>query len=161
MAAKKVENVSHALFWSLIKNIEGYCEAYKETIKESIVFEHSGEKTTSLSEMWNKYPKQYCKMLEALKGDSRQRNCRYEENRDKLSKRTIAAICSWLDKQGYEYPSPAAKIAYAKVVACRAASCGSFNKIPESKLTAIYNLYCKYNRVGAANPALDLNLYKN
>ena len=66
---------------------------------------------------------------------------RYEEARDKAAKRVIAAICAWLDKLGYKFETRNDKIRYALSMACRAANCANFNAIPESKLTAIYNLF--------------------
>lgn len=158
---KAKKPVSHALFWTLIKETPGYKEAYKDVIKEGLVDQYSGGKTCSLSEMYRKYPAEYSNMLEALKGDSAQRQARYEESRNKAAKRVIAAICSWLDKLGYQFETGADKIRYALSIACRAANCANFNAIPESKLVAIYNLYCNKNRVNVDNPALDYVISKN
>ena len=153
---------SHALFWSLIRNVPGYQEQYKDVIKEGLVSQYSGGQTCSLTEMYRKYPDRYSLMIEAMKGDSRQRQSRYDEDRDKAAKRVIAAICGWIDKLGYKFDTPTEKIRYAMAVACRAANCGNFNKIPESRLTAIYSLYCKKNSIGIdGNPALDYVLSKN
>lgn len=158
---KKKKAPSHALFWALIKETPGYKEAYKDMIKEGLVNQYSGGKTCSLSEMYRKYPDKYSLMLEALKGDSAQRQARYEEARDKAAKRVIAAICSWLDKLGYQFETRDDKIRYTLSIACRAANCANFNAIPESKLVAIYNLYCNKNRVNVDNPALDYVISRN
>ncbi|MDR1846734.1 MAG: hypothetical protein LBR17_01270 [Bacteroidales bacterium] len=64
---------------------------------------------------------------------------------DKLRKRVIAAIDKWLRNNGK--PS---EIEYIKALACRAAGENAFNKISKTKLTAIYNTFCKYNRTQAA-----------
>ena len=93
---KKKKAPSHALFWSLIKETPGYEEAYKDVIKEGLVNQYSGGRTCSLSEMYRKYPAEYSNMLEAMKGDTDQRQARYEEARDKAAKRVIAAICGWI-----------------------------------------------------------------
>ena len=138
---------SHALFWALAKEAPGYDPRYKDVIKEGLVHQYSNGKTCSLTEMYEKQPAEYSCMIEAMKGDARRRRVRYDENRDKAAKRVIAAICGWLD---------------AMAVACRAASCGNFNAIPESRLTAIYSLYCKKNSICVdGNPALDYIVSKN
>lgn len=152
---------SHALFWTLIKETTGYNEAHKELIKEGLVHQYSGGLTCSLSEMYRKYPDKYSLMLDALKGNAAQRKARYETARDKAAKRVIAAICCWLDKLGYRFENRDDKIRYTLAVACRAANCANFNAIPESKLIAIYNLYCNKNKVNTDNPALDHTISKN
>lgn len=153
---------SHALFWTLVKEVPGYDPRYKDAIKEGLVHLFSCGKTRSLTEMYEKQPAAYCCMIEELKSDARQRRVRYDAARDKAAKRVIAAICGWLDKLGYEFDTPAEKVHYAIAVACRAASCGNFNAIPESRLTAIYSLYCKKNSIRIdGNPALDYIISKN
>jgi hypothetical protein len=158
---KTKKPVSHALFWTLIKETPGYKDAYKDVIKEGLVNQHSGGKTCSLSEMYRKYPAEYSNMLEAMKGNAEQRLARYEEARDKAAKRVIAAICTWLDKIGYKFETRNDKIRYVLSIACRAANCANFNAIPESKLVAIYNLYCNKNSVNIEYPALDYTISKN
>jgi len=112
--------------------------------------------------MYSRYPAEYSRMIEQLKGDSRQRQGRYEASRDRSAKRVIAAICAWVDRMGYTFPSPADKIRYVKAIASRAANCADFNRIPESRLSAIYNLYCERNRTDiAGNPELDRIISKN
>ena len=153
---------THALFWSLLKETPGYQEAYKEVIKEGIVHEYSGGRTTSLSEMYRKYPAEYSKMVEAMKGDYYDRAARYEAGRDRAAKRVIAAICQWLDRQGYRFGSRDEKVRYCLAVACRAANCPDFNRIPESRLTAIYNLFCRKNSVDVSGqPELNYVASKN
>lgn len=158
---KTKKPVSHALFWTLIKETPGYKDAYKDVIKEGLVNQYSGGKTCSLSEMYQKYPAEYSNMLEAMKGSTEQRQARYEESRDKAAKRVIAAICAWLDKIGYKFETRSDKIRYVLSMACRAANCSNFNAIPESKLMAIYNLYCNKNRVNIDNPVTDYVISKN
>ena len=68
----------------------------------------------------------------------------------------IAAISKYVDKLGYTFPTKTDKVRYVIGIACRAANCGNFNAIPESRLSAIYNLYCKRNSVDIeGNPELD------
>lgn len=71
---------SHALFWTLLKEVPGYDPRYKDVIKEGLVHEHSGGRTTSLSEMYTKYPREYSLMIESMKGTSEQRKNRYEDS---------------------------------------------------------------------------------
>lgn len=147
---------SHALFWTLLKEVPGYDPRYKDVIKEGLVHEHSGGRTTSLSEMYEKYPKEYSLMIEAMKGNHEQKKARYEDSANLARKRVIAAICKWVDKLGYTFESDQAKIRYVMDIACRAANCGNFNAIPESRLSAIYNLHRKRNSVDiTGNPELD------
>ncbi len=158
----KKRTPSHGLFWTLIKETPGYDPRYKEVIKEGIVYEHSGGRTISLSEMYTKYPREYSLMIEAMKGGREQRKARYEDSVDIARKRVIAAICKYVDKMGYTFLSNTDKIRYVIGIACRAANCSEFNAIPESRLSAIYNLYCKRNKVDInGNPELDYFLGKN
>ena len=153
---------SHALFWALLKETPGYDPRYKEVIKEGLVYEHSGGRTTSLSEMYTKFPAQYSRMIDAMKPKGEKKLMAYEERRDLSAKRVIAAICQWVDKLGYKFRDDRHKLMYVKGIACRAANCGNFNAIPDDKLTAIYNLYCKRNRVSIeGNPELDHPIGKN
>jgi hypothetical protein len=101
-------------------------------------------------------------MIDAMKGDGFKRRERYDDARDKAAKRVIAAACKYVDGQGYRFDSGAEKIAYVKRIACRAANCAVFNKIPLSKLSGIYNQFCRMNQTGiAGNPELDYAVGKN
>ena len=158
----KKKKPTHALFWALLRETEGYNEAYKEVIKASFVSEASGGKTDSLSESYRKYPAAYSQMIERMKGNFYKRRARYEASRERAAKRVIAAICQWLDQQGYIFRSREEKIRYVLSIACRAANCGNFNAIPESKLTAIYNLFCRKNSVDiSGDPIIDHAINKN
>lgn len=163
MVTKKTtkKGPSHAAFWSLLKNVPGYTDKYKDLIKESIVDQYSNGKTCSLSEMYKKYPALYSTMIDAMKGKPEQRRDKYDEERDKSAKRVIASICGWVDKLGYKFESRQKKIEYAKHTACRSANCEDFNKIPLSKMDAIYNLFCKKNTVDIDFPALDYKVSKH
>ena len=145
---RQTKKHSHALFWTLLKETTGYDPCYKEVIKEGIVHEHSGGRTTSLNEMYENYPSEYSRMIDAMKPKGEKKLMAYEERRDLSAKRVIAAICQWVDKLGYKFRDDRHKLMYVKGIACRAANCGNFNAIPDDKLTAIYNLYCKRNSVG-------------
>ena len=126
---------SHALFWTLLKEVPGYDA---------------------------KYPREYSLMIEAMKGTPQQKKTRYDSQENNARRRVIAAISKWVDKLGYSFESREAKVRYVIGIACRAANCGNFNAIPESRLTAIYNLYCKRNSVDiTGNPELDFPILGN
>ena len=147
---------AHALFWALLKETPGYRDEYREVVKEGVVHRYSGGRTTSLAEMYRSYPAEYSEMIEAMKGSGEERKIRYEAARDKAAKRVIAAICAWIDKAGYRFGDSREKIRYAISVACRAANCPEFDKIPESRLTAIYSLFCRKNEVDfSGNPEVE------
>lgn len=154
-------NKTHGLFWSLIKNVKGYNPSYKEVIKDGLVHQYSEGRTTSLSELYTKYPGDYCRMIEDLKGSSIEKQGRYYDSLDKERKRVIAAICGWIDKIGYKFENPSEKIVYAKAVACRAANCALFNKIPASRLTAISFLYSNKTDVCTEQADLSTIICKN
>lgn len=152
---------THALFWTLLKELPDYKEQYKEVIKEGIVSQYTNGRTCSLSEMYQKFPVDYSRMIEAMKGDYYDRRERYDSMRDKAAKRVIAAICQWIDKSGYPFKSNAEKIDYVKSIACRAANCSDFNRIELSRMIAIYNEFCKKNRVDIRNPVTDIQFCQN
>ena len=137
---------THALFWTLLRQTAGYNETYKEVMKESLVWEASGHRTASLSELYRKYPKAYSLMIEQMKGDYDQRRQRYADEADTARKRVIAAIAKDLDRLGYTFQDRTDKVAYIRRIACRAANCADFNRIPLSRLQSIYNQYCQMNR---------------
>lgn len=103
---------SHALFWTLLKEVPGYDPHYKDVIKEGIVHEHSRGRTTSLSEMYAKYPREYSLMIEAMKGTPQQKKTRYDSQENNARRRVIAAISKWVDKLGYSFESREAKVRY-------------------------------------------------
>lgn len=141
------KNKSHGLFFSLLKNVPGYDPKFRDVIKEGIVSQYSKGKTESLSIMYEKYPREYAYMIECMKGDKSDKAERYDRVQDLARKRVIAAICGWLDRQGYKFDTKEAKLSYAISIACKASNCNNFNLIAESKLTEVYSLFCKKNLV--------------
>lgn len=69
---------------------------------------------------------------------------------DKLRKRLIAAIGGWLRAIGRDNEG----IGYIKSVACRAAGCENFNRIPPERLTNLYNMFVKKLRDAEAVAAI-------
>ncbi len=64
---------------------------------------------------------------------------------DSWRKKTMAAIGGWLNAVNYEQNGQ-----YIKSIACRAAGCTDFNKIPIPKLQKIYYSFVKKERTTAA-----------
>lgn len=88
---------SHALFWTLLKEVPGYDPGYKDVIKEGLVHQYSGGRTQSLSEMYSKYPCEYSLMIEAMKGTPQQKKTRYEDSLDKMKKGSLPPSASmWI-----------------------------------------------------------------
>lgn len=157
MEKTKKEN-KHALFYQLLKDLPGYDIRYRDVIKEGIIYEHSGGKTTSLSEMWNKYPAQYSDMIEAMKRNRQDRANHYQDESDKWRKRVIAVIAQMVDKAGHNFDNNAKKLDYIKRLACRAGNCSEFNRIPLSRLQGLYNYFLDRNKLNRyPDPSVEFN----
>lgn len=158
---KRKGNKSHGLFFTLIKQIAGYKDAYRDVIKEGLVMQYSDNRTSSLSEMYTRYPAEYCRMIEELKHNAAAKDKLRNDEADKARKRVIAVISAWLDKMGYKFEGKDHRMSFIKRVACRAASCNDFNLIPLSRLTAIYSLFRRKNEVDIASVLVDVPLCLN
>ena len=66
---------------------------------------------------------------------------------DRLRKRLIAAIASYLAATGRK-----ADMATIKAVACRASGCGDFNRIPNDRLRSLYGAFTNRRRDLALAP---------
>lgn len=142
-------NKTHGRFWSLLKQLQNYDDSFKDELKENICLEYSGKRTASLSELYNKFPADYEQMIADLKRATQntpQAKSGYDREGDLWRKRCIAAVCSWLDRQGLVL-EPKQKVSYAIGVITRASNCRDFNKIPVSRLTEIYSHFIKRNEV--------------
>lgn len=142
----------HGKFWSLLKQVPGYKEESKDSMKSFFVEEYTCGGTTSLSVMYNRFPTEYSEMIQALKKLAPKEE--YDKERDNLNKRLLRVMCLWVDSKGYKFESDQAKIAYVKSIACRKASCKYFNKIPKSLLNDFYYSYCRMIS-GALTPVPD------
>lgn len=158
MATTKAKQKTHGLFWQLLANLPEVMQApvderkeVMELVKQSWVWDASGQKTESLGELWKKYPAQYSKMIEELKektGEQKKRHTRLsaeDEEADKWRKRVIAVISKWLDLRNAKFESQFHRMEYIKATACTAASCDDFNKITVGRLTDIYNEWLRKN----------------
>lgn len=140
-------NKTHGRFFSLLKQTPGYVSKYREQMKEALVEHYSAGKTSSLSELYDKYPSAYERMIYNMKKErmvSPQAKRVYNPEADIWRKRVIASICSWVDKNGI---STNDKVSYAISMACRAANCSDFNRIPQTRLAEIYNAFLRSNEV--------------
>jgi cation transport regulator ChaB len=155
-------NKTHGKFWALLKLQPRYDDRFREYIKEGVVYYYSGGRTTSLSEMYAKYPREYADMLIIMqRGLGKNIRREIEDKRtDVLRKRVIAAICQWLDKTGRRFDDRAEKIRYAKQIACRSTNCAEFNQICDTELNSIY---CQFNRKNATGiaPEVAMNVSMN
>ena len=139
----KTANKTHGRFFALLKQTPGYVSKYREQMKIALVEHFSGGRTTSLSEMYEKYPDAYERMIYNMKKErmvSPQAKRIFDPEADIWRKRVIAAICNWVDKHGINTTD---KVNYAISLACRAANCSSFNRIPQVRLAEIYNAFIK------------------
>ncbi len=107
-------------------------------LKYELVHQVSGGKTTSVKELTDK---EYNELITYLKNPKQVTN---NSEMDKLRKRVIASIFGFFKK--VDKP---VNIGYVKAIAVRASGKGidDFNKIPKSKLRAIYNLFLRYQEV--------------
>lgn len=148
----------HARFFKLMQQMPDYKPEYQTLIKESLVSEYTLGKTTSLSEMYEKYPKAYSMMLEMM-------NRKFGKGlkSDELNtarKRVLAVIIKNLELTGKDHGIKD-KMAYAKQTACRASNCSEFNRIPLSRLQAVYGFYCTKNKTVVPPSPLDYSINKN
>ncbi|PKO97053.1 MAG: hypothetical protein CVU12_01940 [Bacteroidetes bacterium HGW-Bacteroidetes-7] len=141
----KTANKTHGRFFALLKQTPGYVSKYREQMKIALVEHFSDGKTSSLTEMYEKYPDAYERMIYNMKKErlvSPQSKRVYDPEADIWRKRVIAAICKWVDRNGIKTND---KVSYAISLACRAANCSSFNRIPQVRLAEIYNAFIKKN----------------
>lgn len=141
------KNKSHGLFFSLLKNVPGYDPQYRDVIKEGIVSQYTKGKTESLSVMYERFPREYSKMINEMKGDSRQKEERRQSELEIARCRVLAAGYEWLEKSGYKPTRGQTKADYIKGAACRACNCSNFNLIDLPSLQKYYGWLCKQNRV--------------
>jgi hypothetical protein len=144
------KNKTHGRFWSLLKETPGYDARYKEEMKSGLVEHYSNGKTASLSDLYERFPESYERMIYEMKLDrfqSPQAKRMYDPEADSWRKRVLAAICSWLSNQSVVFEDSHARISYAQSVACRAANCRSFNKISVTRLAELYNAFLKRKAV--------------
>lgn len=126
----------HAWFYAHLKTVEGWGKGFDDVIKEGIVSAYSGGMTTSLKQLYGRYPKLYNSMRSELSPRTKTKRAGQDPRLDKARKKLIAAIFSHLEDKGY---TP--DMDYVKRVACNAAKVTRFNDIPLNSLKNLYNQF--------------------
>lgn len=151
---------THGNFWKLLRQVPGYKDESKESLKAFFVEEYTCGQTTSLPEMYDRFPAEYSRMIQALKKLAPKPE--FDKERDVLNKRLLRVMCLWVDAKGYKFDTGAEKIKYVKGIACRKASCKYFNKIPKSLLNDFYHSYSRMIRASMTIiPDADFQISKN
>lgn len=148
----KTANKTHGRFFSLLKQTPGYESRLRNQLKDALVEHYSGGKTTSLTQMYERYPDAYEQMIYSMKKQrlvSPQAKRVYDPEAQIWRRRVIAAVCSWIDSNGIDTTD---KVEYAKSLACRAANCNDFNRISQVRLAELYNAFVK--KAGTAREAV-------
>lgn len=126
----------HAWFYAHLKTVEGWGQGYDEVIKEGVVSAYSDGMTTSLKQLYERYPKLYNRMRSELSNRTKTKRAEQDPRLDKARKKLIAAIFSHLEDKGY-IPD----MDYVKRVACNGAKVTRFNDIPLNTLKNLYNQF--------------------
>lgn len=124
----------HSWLFAHLKTVQGYDSI--EEAKKALVFIYSWGNTESLSELYDKYPRQYMQMKREL-GTPRKKA---SSQLDAARKRLIAAIFGNLEQRGIT-----ADIAYVKGIACQGAKVERFNDILLNDLKNLYNRFKNKN----------------
>ncbi|MDH6310566.1 hypothetical protein M2451_003344 [Dysgonomonas sp. PFB1-18] len=124
----------HKWLFAHLQTAHGYDDINEA--RAALVFEYSDGKTSSLSELYNKYPKLYQRMRRDLSAQQKKDT----DQLDPARKRLIAAIFGNL-----EHRRITADMAYVKGIACRAAKEERFNDIPLNVLKNLYNRFKNKN----------------
>mgnify|MGYP001159194264 CR=1 FL=1 len=131
---KTATNNPHKWLFAHLHSIQGYDNV--DEARKALVFDYSDGKTESLAELYKKYPRKYQQMRRDLSTNKK----RESQPLDLARKRLIAAIFSYLERQGYKPDTN-----YVKRVACKAAKTERFNDIDESTLKALYRKFGEKN----------------
>ena len=117
------------LFYELLAKMPG-------ATKEEIVHQYSGG--TSLSELYDRAPRIYRKMIEDMKRMTKSEN--EDERMDRLRKRVIASVAGYFEKAGlYMGLSRRERLQKIIATACRAAGVDELNDMTETQMQRVYN----------------------
>jgi hypothetical protein len=129
----------HAWFWAWIENLPGYDERYKKEIAQGTIYGYSGERTSSLSELYNIWPDIYEKMkIEALKY-LREKRVTDQDQLIKARRRLIACLFDYLKKLIHD--PTIVTMGYVMSVASKAAKVNYFNDIDLDNLQYLYRIF--------------------
>lgn len=117
------------MFYELLAKLPG-------ATKEEIVYQYSGG--TSLSELYERSPRAYRKMIDDMKRLTKSEN--EDERMDRLRKRVIASVAGYFEKAGL-YMGLSRRERLQKIIstACRAAGVGNLNDMTEAQMQRVYN----------------------
>jgi hypothetical protein len=136
--------INHSKIYALLKQVG----AEKED-KEILVYNASGGKTISLSELhktnWVAYNKLVKQLEDMVTTQEKTATTQISAAADMWRKRVIAAVSAWLTATGVE---PADRLLYIKEIVCRTSSKPKdyFNKLTISQLRTAYNSFIKQTK---------------
>lgn len=108
--------------------------------KEDIVCQYSGG--TSLSELYERAPKAYRKMIKDMKRMTKSEG--EDERMDRLRKRVIASVAGYFEKAGiYEGMTRRERLQKIIATACRAAGIDDLNEMTEAQMKRVYNEFLR------------------
>lgn len=125
------------IFYELLGKMPG-------ATKEEIVCQYSGG--TSLSELYERAPKVYQKMIEDMKRLTRDegKEKAEAERMDKLRKRVIASVAGYFEKAGlYEGVTRRERLQKIVATACRAAGVDDLNEMTEGQMKRVYSEFVR------------------
>lgn len=115
--------------------------------KEEIVCQYSGG--TSLSELYERAPKAYRKMIEDMKRMTKSEG--EDERMDRLRKRVIASVAGYFEKAGlYEGVTRRERLQKIMATACRAAGVDDLNEMTEAQMKRVYNEFLRRQKTAEA-----------
>lgn len=126
-------NGKFSVFYALLAKMPG-------ATKEEIVRQYSGG--TSLSELYERAPKTYRKMIEDMKKLTA--NEADDARMDKLRKRAIASVAGYFDKAGF-YTGLTRRERLQKIIStvCRATGVEDLNAMTELQLNRVYGEFIR------------------
>lgn len=124
------------IFYELLAKMPG-------ATKEEIVWQYSGG--TSLSELYERAPKEYRRMIEDMKRMTKSEG--EDERMDRLRKRVIASVAGYFEKAGlYEGLTRRERLRKIIATACRAAGIDDLNAMTEAQMKRVYNEFLRRQR---------------
>lgn len=121
--------ISHAKFWALLKQTNGYNEAYKDEIKASWVSEYSDGKFTSLSEFYAAKPLAYKRMIRIMELEAMPLPS--EDRQQAQRRKLLALIYTFCKHKGHTCTTQ-----QAVKIASKSCGVGKLNDASEQKLIA-------------------------
>lgn len=132
---------NHKKFYRLLKIMSDASGLPADELREQLVEQFTDGRTKSLTQT---EATEYSLMIGAMEAQATEKPD--EANADLWRKRVMGSIGGWLrlKAEAGEIDDEAAVI---KAIACRAAGCTDFNKIPLSKLRAVYYEFLEKQKI--------------